>query len=107
MGTKYLACRIRPCFLTLEFSNDIYRSEEIKKPGHKGKEKMVPQKKFKEVKNELAAVLENMRRTEELNKKREAEHRETIAAMRRRIEELEGRKHYSVYCIDIFVVSVP
>ena len=31
-----------------------------------------------------------MRRSEELNKKREAEHRETIAAMRRRIEELEG-----------------
>ena len=68
---------------------------------------MVPQKKFKEVKNDLAAVLEKMRRSEELNKKREAEHRETITAMRRRIEELEGRKHFIVYCIDIFVVSVP
>ena len=89
------------------FSNNIYRSEESKKPGHKGKEKVVPQKKFKEVKNDLAAVLEKMRRSEELNKKREGEHRETIAAMRKRIEELEGTKHYSVYCIDIFVSSVP
>ena len=68
---------------------------------------MVPQKKFKDVKNDLGAVLEKMRRTEELSKKREAGHRETIAAMRRRIEELEGRKHYSLHCTDIFVVSVP
>lgn len=46
-----------------------------------------------------------MRRSEELNKKREAEHRETIAAMRRRIEELEGWKQYSIYYIYLFVVS--
>lgn len=45
-----------------------------------------------------------MRRSEELNKKREAEHRETIAAMRRRIEELEGWKQYSIYYIYLFVV---
>lgn len=69
MGIKNLACGIRPGILTLEFCNDIYRSEESKKSGHKGREKMVPQKKFKEVKNDLAAVLEKMRRSAELNKK--------------------------------------
>lgn len=74
MGTKNLACRIWPGFLTLEFSHDIYISEESKKPGHKGREKMVQQKKFKEVKNDLAAVSEKRRHSEELNKKREAEH---------------------------------
>lgn len=43
---------------------------KAKNQAARAEEEMVPQKNFKEVKEDLAAVLEKMRRSEELNKKR-------------------------------------
>lgn len=68
MGAKNFACGIRPGFLTLDFSNDIYRSEESKKPGGEGRGEDGATKNFKEVKEDLAAVLEKneaIRRTQQ------------------------------------------
>lgn len=46
MGAKNFACGIRPGFLTLDFSNDIYKSEESKKPGGEGRGEDGATKKF-------------------------------------------------------------
>ena len=53
-------------------------------------EKTVPEKKFKEAKNDLQAAMKQLKNLEELNRKKEEEYQETIAALERRIEELEG-----------------
>ena len=47
------------------------------------------------MKNDLAAAIVQIRRSEELNKKREQEYQETLAAMKRRIQELEGKNLFS------------
>ena len=44
----------------------------------------------KDIKIELSSLLEQMKKSEELHKKREEEHLATIAAMQRRIDDLEG-----------------
>lgn len=54
------------------------------------KDKTVSQKKFRDVKNDLAAAMDQIRRSEALNKQREVEYQQTMAGMQRRIEELEG-----------------
>ena len=46
--------------------------------------------KFKEAKNDLQAAMKQLKNSEELNRKKEEEYQETIAAMQRRIKELEG-----------------
>ena len=50
----------------------------------------VDQKKFKDLKEHLASVLEQKERSEVLSKKMEEEHLRTIAIMQSRIEKLEG-----------------
>jgi len=50
--------------------------------------------KYQDIKNDLAAALVQIRRSEELNKKRQQEYQETLAAMQRRIQELEGRNFF-------------
>lgn len=50
----------------------------------------MPEKKFKEAKNDLQAAMKQLKNSEELNRKKEEEYLETIAAMQRRIKELEG-----------------
>ena len=47
------------------------------------------------MKNDLAAAIVQIRRSEELNKKHEQEYQETLAAMKRRIQELEGKNLFS------------
>lgn len=54
--------------------------------------------KRKKQKDELRDVLARMKQMDELFKKREKEHMETIAAMQKRIQELEGTiKPRSIY----------
>ena len=50
----------------------------------------MPEKKFKEAKNDLQAAMKQLKKSEELNRKKEEEYQETIAALERRIAELEG-----------------
>lgn len=54
----------------------------------------MPEKKFKEAKNDLQATMKQLKTLEELNRKKEEEYQETIAAMQRRIEELQGMQNF-------------
>ena len=74
-------------FLTWVISVYIYSSKETKKD-KKGS-------KYQDIKNNLAAAIVQIKRSEELNKKCEREYQETLAAMQRRIQELEGRNPFS------------
>ena len=74
-------------FPTWGISAYIYCSKETKKD-KKGS-------KYHNIKNDLAAAIFQIRRSKELNKKREPEYQETLAAMQRRIQELEGRNPFS------------
>ena len=60
------------------FLNSIYRSEETKK------------KKKKDENSEMKEILARMKRMEELHQKKEKEHQETVAALNKRIEDLQG-----------------
>lgn len=53
--------------------------------------------KYKELKHDLASALDKIRRSEELNRKREQEFQETLAAMQRHIVELEGRNIFLLF----------
>ena len=59
----------------------------------------VSKKKYNDLKDELAAVLEHSKSIEELCKRREDEFQQTVAAMQRRIDELEGILYGGVQCI--------
>ena len=59
----------------------------------------VSKKKYDDLKDELAAVLEHSKSFEELCKRREGEFQQTIAAMQRRIDELQGRLYGGLQCI--------
>ena len=48
------------------------------------------QKKYEEIKEELAAAIEQRKKCEALFQKREDEHLEMITKMKRRIDDLEG-----------------
>ena len=76
-------------FLTCGCSYGIYSSVETS-TSVQSKTKTVPGKKFKDLKIELSSVLEQMKKSEELHKKREEEHLAMIAAMQRCIDDLEG-----------------
>lgn len=80
-------CLIWWTFLNWVISVYICSSKETKKD-KKGS-------KYQDIKNDLAAAIVQIRRSEELNKKREREYQETLAAMQRRIQELEGRNPFS------------
>jgi len=47
------------------------------------------------MKSDLAAARERIRQSDEMYKKKEAEYQATIAAMQKRIEDLEGKKNNS------------
>ena len=70
----------------------VYSVEETSKAARGKGEKTSSTKKFKDIENDLEAARERIRRFDELYKKMEAEYRATIAAMQKRIEELEGTK---------------
>ena len=59
----------------------------------------VSKKKYNDLKDELAAVLEHSKSFEELCKRREDEFQQTVAAMQRCIDELEGILCGGVQCI--------
>ena len=67
--------RLLTYIVTEYFSDAIHSSEQTKK---------------KQKKDELRDALARMKQMDELFKKTEKEHLETIAAMQKRIEELEG-----------------
>ena len=70
----------------------VYSVEETSKAARGKGEKTSSTKKFKDIENDLEAAWERIQRFDELYKKMEAEYRATIAAMQKRIEELEGTK---------------
>ena len=51
----------------------------------------VPKKRYHAVKDDLAALVESKKKSDELSKRREEELVQTIAAMQQRIEQLEGK----------------
>ncbi|PFX17755.1 hypothetical protein AWC38_SpisGene17912 [Stylophora pistillata] len=68
---------------------ELYRCGTSNKSGQKRPEKTVPEKIFKEAKNDLQAAMKQLKRSEEVNRKKEEDYQETIAALERRIEELK------------------
>lgn len=74
-------------FLTCIISVCVYSSGKTKK--HK------KASKYKDLKNDLAAAIVQIKRSEEHNRKREREYQETVAVMKRRVQELEGRYPFS------------
>lgn len=70
----------------------VYSVEETNKAARGKGEKTSPTKKLKDIKSDLAAARERIRQSDELYKKKEAEYQATIAAMQKRIEDLEGKK---------------
>ena len=51
----------------------------------------MPKKRYHAVKDDLAALVESKKKSDELSKRREKELLQTIAAMEQRIEQLEGK----------------
>ena len=78
----------------MHFFVDIYSSVESTQ------NKTVSVTKYKELKDDLASALDKIKRSEELNRKREQEFQETLAAMQRRIVELEGRIRFLLFLYD-------
>ena len=51
---------------------------------------VVAKKRYNALKDDLAALVESKKKSDELSKRREEELLQTIAAMQKRIEQLEG-----------------
>ena len=52
----------------------------------------MPKKRYHAVKDDLAALVESKKKSDELSKRREEELLQTIAAMQERINQLEGTR---------------
>ena len=84
------------------FVSFVYSVEETSKDARGERQKTSSTKKFKDIKSGLEASRERIRRSDELYKKVEAEYQATIAAMKKRIEELEGTgKQLSQMCVSM------
>ena len=89
--------------MSCEFVSLVYSIEEISKAAHGKGENPRSSKRFKDIKSDLEAAQERIRRSNELHKKMEAEYQAMIAAMQKRIEEVQGtKKQRSQVCFHTF-----
>ena len=89
------------------FVSFVYSVEETSKDARGEGQKTSSTKKFKDIKSGLEASRERIRRSDELYKKVEAEYQATIAAMQKRIEELEGtEKQLSQMCVSMVFLPI-